>query len=268
MGQALKRIRRRREGKTALGEIFAHPEIVLAIHYSCENFNDPPDGASPRITSVAVRNLKSGQTKSFSIHQVAEKNHIPPADINGHYDSLEKKMLRSFYGYVGKHQNCKWLHWNMRDSNYGFDAIAHRFEVLGGKPGVVPEAARYDLARLLIELYGVGYIGHPRLAKIVELNKISDLDFLDGAQEAQAFVDGQYVRLHKSTLRKVDILCNLVERAADGSLKTKARWHEIYGGMFGAATEAITEYPLFALIALISSVLTIVSFFFDVPKLW
>jgi len=37
------------------------------IHYSCESFYDRPNGASPRITSIAVRKLDSGQTLSFSI---------------------------------------------------------------------------------------------------------------------------------------------------------------------------------------------------------
>ena len=81
---------------------------------------DRPDGATPRITSIAVRNFASGQTESFSIHKVAELKHIPIVDIPGHYDSLEKEMLDEFSQYLQSNDHCIWVHWNMRDINYGF----------------------------------------------------------------------------------------------------------------------------------------------------
>jgi len=27
----------------------------------------------------------------------------------------------------------KWIHWNMRDVNFGFEAIVNRYKILGGK---------------------------------------------------------------------------------------------------------------------------------------
>lgn len=45
-----------------LDDIWDHPEQVSVIHYSCESFYDRTDGTSPRITSIAIRNLESGQT--------------------------------------------------------------------------------------------------------------------------------------------------------------------------------------------------------------
>lgn len=150
MSEAGKRIRRRRSARTQLASLFDNPENVVAIHYSCESFYERPDGSSPRITSIAVRNLGTGQTTSFSIHQLAERDRkLDTASINQNYDALEKNMLKEFYEYVERHQGHVWLHWNMRDINYGFPAIAHRFRVLGGKPFEIHESRLCDLVSCL-----------------------------------------------------------------------------------------------------------------------
>jgi hypothetical protein len=52
-----------------------------------------------------------------------------------------------------------------RDINYGFAAIEHRHKVLEGEPYILPDERKIDLSRLLIDIYGVCYIGHPRLEK-------------------------------------------------------------------------------------------------------
>ena len=73
------------------------PNSVLTIHYSCESFYDRPNGSSPRITSIAVRNWGSGQTYSFSIHQQAERDQKSIEDLETEYDTFEKQMLGEFY---------------------------------------------------------------------------------------------------------------------------------------------------------------------------
>ena len=93
------------------------------IHYSCESFYHRPEGRSPRITSIAVRKLDTAQTLSFSIHQIAEERRIPFAEIETHYDVLEREMLDRFYAHVGAHRGMKYVHWNMRDINYGLELV-------------------------------------------------------------------------------------------------------------------------------------------------
>src|SRR3972149_10854526 len=260
MSESAKRIRRRRDAKAQLARLIDNAENVVVIHYSCESFYDCPNGSSPRITSIAVRNLGTGQTTSFSIHQMAERDKkLNAADIEANRDNCEKKMLRDFYDYVEMHQGHTWLHWNMRDINYGFPALAHRYKVLGGKPFEFHESRLCDLARILVSMYGVGYAAHPRLASVVANNKISDLGFLNGEQEAKAFNNREYVKLHQSTLRKVDILANIAERTADGSLKTDARTSEIYGGYFSAITELMREHWVFTLLSVIGAVASIIA---------
>ncbi|WP_159106121.1 hypothetical protein [Herbaspirillum sp. B65] len=131
-------------------------------------------------------------------------------------DELEREMLQDFFEYSGMLRHCKWLHWNMRDANYGFEALENRFRALGRTGTAVQEQNRYDLSRILIGIYGVAYIGHPRLGNLMLENKIASRDFLNGQGEADAFERKAFLRLHQSTLRKVDVLANILERAHRG----------------------------------------------------
>jgi hypothetical protein len=251
----MERLRRRKKAIQALNGFKENPEHALVIHYSCESFYNRPNGSSPRITSIAVRNWGSGQTYSFSIHQQAERHQKSVDDLETEYDSLEKKMLSDFYQFAEKHDRYFWIHWNMRDINYGFPALEHRAKVLGTNPFIIPEEKRVDLARLLIDLFGVGYIGHPRITKLMEKNKIAHPDFLNGQEEADAFDAKEYVKLHQSTLRKVDVFSNILGRILDGSLKTNAKWKEIYGGYVPWFTEFIRTHWIVSLIGLLAAAL-------------
>ena len=103
----------------------------------------------------------------------------------------------------------------------------------------------------MVSLFGVGYIGHPRLVKIIEKNKITDRDMLTGEEEAAAFENKEYVKLHQSTLRKGDILANLFERTADGTLKTNSKWYEIYGIHPKILVELVREHWAFGILGFI-----------------
>ncbi len=212
-----------------LEDIDKNPDKYLIIHYSCESFYDITDGHTPRITSIAVFDYSSAQTDSFSMHKTAEKEHIAFEDIETHHDEIERTMLAEFFQYVKEHQNYIWLHWNMRDISYGFKAIEHRFSVLGGDPHKIPDEKKIDIARLLIDCYGVGYIDHPRMQKLIEYNSIKVKDYLSGHEEADAFAEKEYVKLHMSTLRKVDVFANILNRAINNTLRVKSKWYEIYG---------------------------------------
>jgi hypothetical protein len=232
------------EAQAKLDGLFAYAPHVWVIHYSCESFYDRPNGASPRITSIAVRSLESGQTISFSIHQVAEERGVAFVEIEQQYDDLERHMLDTFYQHVGSLRGMKYLHWNMRDINYGFAAIDHRYRVLGGEPSPIDDNQKFDLSRLLIGIYGVGYIGHPRLGKLLEKNNIQPRDFMTGEQEAAAFDNRNYVSLHQSTLRKADVIANIAERAHNKQLKTNTTWWEMHGGRIKTFIDWVADNKL------------------------
>ncbi|MDQ3774040.1 MAG: hypothetical protein M3461_06575 [Pseudomonadota bacterium] len=263
MGRELQRLRRRKAVVQRMDQLLQSAQTALVIHYSCESFYDKVDGKTPRITSIAVRNLTSGQTDSFSIHQIAEEQHIPFEEIDQHYDSLEKQMLDRFFQFVLSRQHYSWVHWNMRDVNYGFAAIEHRYRVLGGQPILIPEDRKFDLARALVDLYGVAYIGHPRLESLVKKNKITDRGFLTGAQEAAAFDNKEFVKLHQSTLRKVDTLPNIFERASNQSLKTNSSWFEQHGFTPAVLAEWAKEHWLITLLVVAGGILTFIVRVFD-----
>ena len=248
---------KRNKARGILRELVGSPDNVVIVHYSCESFYDRVVASSPRITSIAVRDYSSGQTRSWSIHQVAEEQHALD-DLEQRYDDLEKGMLADYYRYVSENPNAKWVHWNMRDINYGFLALDHRYKVLGGEPRVIPEVKKYDLARILVDLYGVSYIGHPRLQRLVERNNITKKDFLTGAEEAEAFEAHKYVQLHQSTLRKVDVIAGIMERACDGSLKTNASWREIYGADIAGLYELVTDHWSWKVTSLVAVPATLV----------
>ena len=49
---------------------------------------------------------------------------------------------------------------------------------------------------------------------------------LNGKEEAIAFNSKEFITLHQSTLRKVDIMSNLWERVLDALLKINTSWRE------------------------------------------
>lgn len=249
MSYVSRKIKSRREARKQLVEICEKRHGVFVIHYSCESF-------CGRITSIAVRNLATAQTRSFSIHQVAERDmNMHPENIEGQYDRLEREILEEFFSYAKNHEDCIWLHWNMRNASYGFEALENRFKIHGEKPFRIPESCRQDVARLLIELYGENYIDHRRLEMLAKKNGISMLDFLIGEEEAEAFNEKRYVALHRSTLRKVDIISDIVVRAADNTLVTDAKEWKLYGSYFAFLMEKAREHPILGVIVAVVSVL-------------
>jgi len=223
-----------KEAKKKLNEISKNKEKYLIIHYSCESFFNT-NGHSPHITAIAIKDLASNQTKLFSIHQIAEIDGIDFKDISKQYDSLEKKMLRDYYKYVKTNNGKIWIHWNMRNSNFGFGALDQRYKVLKGKPEEISDSEKLDLSNLLVKLYGKGYISNPRIPSLMKKNNINPKDFLNGEDEASAFENAEYVKLSFSTARKVDVFKDFLTQAIDGTLQVNSKGKEIYGGYFWGA---------------------------------
>lgn len=267
MGRELQRLKRRKSTVQKIDAILEQASTSLVIHYSCENFYEKTDGRTPRVTSIAVRNLASGQTDFFSIHQIAEERGVSFSVIDQHYDSMERAMLDRFYDFIRIHQYFNWIHWNMRDANYGFSAIEHRFRVLGGTPIQIAEDRKFDLSRALVDLYGVGYIGHPRLEKLITKNKITNKDFLTGKEEAAAFDAKEFVKLYQSTLRKADTLANVFKRTSTNSLKTNSSWMERHGYTPSAVAEWAKEHWLVSALAVGGIILTFFIRTFDLLKI-
>jgi len=98
---------------------------------------------------------------------------------------------------------------------------------------------------------------------ILEKNNITHKDFLPGAMEAAAFDNKEFVKLHQSTLRKVDSLANLFERTTSKKLKTNSSWAEQYGFTPSVLAEYLKEHWLVAFLIVIGGLLTFVLRAFD-----
>lgn len=255
------RIQKRKNAKKIIKDISLNSNNYLIIHYSCESFYNIKDGRTPRITSISVRYFNKKQTKSFSIFKIAEiEKKIDNIDEN--YDYLEKKMLDEFFKFLKKHKDFYWIHWNMRDENYGFGAIENRYKVLGGKPTELEDDRKVDLALLLIDIYGPHYISNPRLPELIKKNDISKKDFLKGEDEAKCFEEKNFLKLHQSTLRKVDIFQTIIDRVENNTLLTNSQYADIYGYKITEIYEYINENLLakslfWILLTIASSIISI-----------
>ena len=243
----------RREALAVIQKLASAKSHALIVHYSCESFKASGKQA-PRITSIAVRKLSSGATHSFSIHEIAELKKYDSGQTTARYDEIEKEMLKRFFGFIDGHKGCEWIHWNMRDTKYGFAAIEHRYRALGGKPAEIDEDRKHDLARLLVSIYGRRYATHPRLENVIRMNRITDQDFLTGKEEALAFERGDHYHLHKSTLRKVDVLGGIFDRVREGTLETDAKWYHTYGVSFRSMMHVIKQHPVYTLLCVAGTV--------------
>ena len=214
--------KRQKAGWRTLNHVFSEANSHWIIHYSCESFYESASRQSSRIASISVRNLDSAQTKSFSISLTAEKMSIADDQIWSRYREVESVLLAEFFDFVRNNPDNTYIHWNMRDSNYGFEALEHRFQVLHReKRGLIniPQDKKIDLARLMKDIYGNQYIEKPCLGNILQKNNIESKHFIEGVHEATLFQDGQFGDLHRSTLRKVEVIAEIARRSHEHNFK-------------------------------------------------
>ncbi|MDM9555974.1 MULTISPECIES: hypothetical protein [Pseudomonas] len=271
VGSEIDRVKDRSASRQLVEKLFQDAHRVFVVHYSCESFYENATGASLRVTSIAIRNLKSAQTKSWSLHATAELLGMLES-MPTNLDNIEKRMLDGYFEFLRTHADCQFLHWNMRDNNYGFYAVEHRHRALGGNPYELQDANKHDLARILVSLYGHRYAPHSdsagrrgRIMGLAELNNITDKDALTGEQEAAAYVAGDFLTMHRSTLRKLDMFANFFDRAHQKTLKTTSTWMDRVGVHPVAVIEWAKSHPLITGLLLLGSVLGAVTSF---GKFW
>lgn len=230
----------RKKGKNTLKEIECNLNNHLIIHYSCELFTSE-GGKSPRITCIAIYSFESKQIKMFSLSLSAEELHISVEDIPNNYDKVEKHMLKDYFSFVSTHRNYNWIHWNMRSPNYGFFALEHRYKVLGGKPIILQDSKKIDLASLLIDIYGDNYIEHPKMISLIKLNKISEKDFMSGPDEGESFKINNFFKISMSCSRKVHAFASILDKAINNNLKVRTSWIQQYGVSIQGVYEMLQE---------------------------
>src|SRR3954464_11728609 len=157
---------------SALREAFERGESIVVIHYASGNFYLAKD-RPVEVNCVSIVDLGDLSTVSFSL-----------ADFKGEdAEEREKQLLTSFYDWLGAHQDVRVVHWNMNNADYGFTAIAARYQWLLGEktPHAFPQARMIDLDSVIEDLYGEAYAPHPKLLNLAALNKLSQRYWLKGA---------------------------------------------------------------------------------------
>ena len=220
------------------------------------------NGLSPRIASISVRNLGSGRTESFSIHQIAEQQGVSSGEICSKYQTLEAKLLERFFGFVRDSPDNRYIHWNMRNSNYGFEAFEHRYQVLhrDSRSLNIRDGQRIDLARIFKDIYGDEYITKPCLENILPKNRIELKDFLTGAEEAKAFEKQRFSDLHRSTLRKVDAIAELARRSHEHKLQVNTPKIHVHASFFVSTWKYIVENKAIAFVGSLCSIIAALSY--------
>ena len=200
-------------------------EKTLFIHYSCKSFEDENECLSPRVTSIAVFYFDERAMKSFAFNTAAEVLHFSKDGIESHYDDIEKKILEDFFSFAKNHYEYSWIHWNMTNMNYGFDALEHRYEVLTGKKSYhISEEKRFNLSKLIAYEYGKDYADDPKMKNLIILNwGKTPKDYLEGQDEVEAFENKNYIKMHKSTIEKVKFFRFIFIKLIHNEVKTKKK---------------------------------------------
>jgi len=187
------------------------------IHYSCGEFLANNAGPPP-VFNIAVQEPVGGNITSFG---------------TSHREN-ELDELARFSDYVAKHKDAFYLHFNMRDDQYGFEAIARRHRELAKKtdasckPHVPPIKNRIDLKALFQRKYGDNFVEHKRFNEILRLNGYDDDHvermFPTPVKSWLAFdAANQWETLRRSDSDKVRGLRKLLRQERDGQLKLGQR---------------------------------------------
>lgn len=197
---------------TAMRDAFDRGESIVAIHYASGNFYLAKD-RPVEVNCVSIVDLGDLGTVSFSL-----------ADFKGEDgEEREKQLLISFFDWLGAHQDVRIVHWNMNNADYGFTAIAARYQWLIGEkpPAAFPQARMIDLDSLIEELYGQAYAPHPKLLNLAALNKLSQRYWLKGAEEPDRAAAGDFAAVQRSTSEKARAIARLARQLLAGDLITQ-----------------------------------------------
>ncbi len=76
----------------------------------------------------------------------------------------------------------------------------------------------------------------------------------------------EYIKLHQSTLRKVDCISNVLHRVIKNSLKTNAKWIDRHGFHPKIVIELIKEHWIWTLLSMVAVVVGFIYNFFKSSK--
>lgn len=197
-----------------LKNITKNSSKVLFIHYSASNTFDDDDygNISPIITSIVIKSLDGRIDKQFAIHLEADKADIPIDQIQDSYRELELRILKLYNNFVKRHLDCFWIHWDMKNIHFGFEAIKHRYEKIFENLNEyceIPNNKKRNLRDILEGMYGENFVKTTDTFKGLMLcnsKNIEDPNYLSSVDESQQFENKNFISVIKSVDLKVDFI--------------------------------------------------------------
>lgn len=187
---------------------------VLFIHYSQSNtFEDDDYGnISPIISSIVIKSLDGQIDQQFAIHFEADKADIPKDEIQNSYRDLELRILKSFNEFVRRHNHCYWIHWDMKNIHFGFEAIKHRYEKIFGDLkdyNEIPINNKKNLRAIIEGMYGESFVSGPDTLKsllICNSGNVENNAYLSPIVESTEFERKHFFNVIQSVDLKVDFI--------------------------------------------------------------
>lgn len=245
-----------KEANIILNDYSKKKSDYIFIHYARQNCFEDAYEKGPRVISIVTMNAESGQTMVFSLRKISDAYGCNFFEINeSEKDEIEKEMLQSFFEYVNRNTQKKWLHWNMKNNNFGFAAIEERFKNLGGQPIHFEENLLINISLLLKKKYGTYFAKDAfwngkimgKMYDIFCLNGISDTNILNGEQEIKEYILKNITSIEQSVLGKIKAFQAIVEKASDNDLKTRGKIRkDVYGISIGGIFQYIQDNAVLA----------------------
>lgn len=196
-----------------LKKLTEDPNKVLFVHYSQSNtFDDDYSTISPIITSIVIKSLDGQIDQQFAIHLEADKADIPIDEIQYSYRDLELRILKSFNDFTKRHAGCNWIHWDMKNIHFGFEAIKHRYEKIFGdlKDYIeIPINNKKNLRDIVEGMYGDNFVDGPDTLKSLFICNSKNIDnnlYLSTGIESTEFERKNFDNVLKSVDLKVDFI--------------------------------------------------------------
>jgi hypothetical protein len=207
-------IKDRKAAVANLQKLTEDPSKVLFIHYSQSNtFEDDDYGnISPIITSIVIKSLDGQIDQQFAIHFEADKADIPIDEIQYSYRDLELRILKSFNEFVRRHSSCNWIHWDMKNIHFGFEAIKHRYEKIFGELkdyNEIPINNKKNLRAIIEGMYGESFVNGPDTLKsllICNSGNVENNSYLSSNVESTEFERKNFINVIQSVDLKVDFI--------------------------------------------------------------
>lgn len=257
------RIKEYKEANEFLKKYLENRKDYAIIHFARENHFDERYIKGPRIISIAVLYPDSDRMSIYSLQRSAEIGGMDfSACSDGEKDHIEKSMLSDFFNEVKNSGTKMWLHWNMKNDNFGFQTLSNRYKNLGG---IIETEMQFkddctkNISTLFKMKYGPNYISRindvkGKMYALFEKNGITDPDLLNGLDEVREFASGHYVKVELSVVAKVKAFEQLIDYARNGELKTNSKAvRDIYGFSLNGILQYVRDN---AVLAAVFSIIT------------